>query len=87
MDNRRNRLARQRVRKGTAVKYKVRYALGDKAIEVSKNNGLRVWVDCDEVGWKQPDPHAVANGIAEYLNAATFPTLLAAETERLGRKP
>ena len=48
------------------MKYKVRYELGDKAIEVSKNRGIRIWVDCDDIDWKQPDPISVAEALAEW---------------------
>ena len=64
--------------------YIVRYSDGDKAIEISKDHGSRIWVDCDDVGWKEPDPRTLAAAIAHWLNHPDrkFPTLLAAETAR-----
>ena len=71
------------------MKYKVRYAPGDKAIEISKNRGIRIFVDCDDIDWQQPDPRTVASLIADWLNTGIMnhvPTLLDAETERARRK-
>ena len=64
--------------------YIVRYSNGDKSIEISKDHGIRIWVDCDDIPWKDPDPRTVAQEIALWLNQPErkFPTLLAAETAR-----
>ena len=64
-------------------KYKVRYEIGDKAIEISRNRGIRILVDCDDVEWSQPDPRAVAEAICAWMNSVIrFPTLKQAERER-----
>lgn len=67
--------------------YEARYENGDKSIEISKNDGIRIWVDCDDVAWAAPDPRTVADRLAEWLNTQKFPTLLQSETKRIGRKP
>ena len=66
------------------MKYKVRYEAGDKSIEISRNRGIRICVDCDDIEWHQPDPQAVAEAICSWMNSVIrFPTLKEAERARL----
>ena len=68
-------------------KYRVRYELGDKAIEISRDRGIRIWVDCDDIRWDQPDPETVAAAIADWLNdpGTHLPTYKVAATRRIER--
>ena len=66
-------------------KYKVRYELGDKSIEISRDRGIRIWVDCDDISGDQPDPEAVAAAIADWLNSpmTVFPSYKIAAKRRI----
>lgn len=63
--------------------YKVKYSSGDKAVEISNNRGVVVWVDCDDIDMNAPDPWEVADAIAEMLNSKTFRTNRVAHKARI----